>query len=200
MKRFTKRHSPAYSKLDHGGYKRIREWNEVNKDENKILHFSYNLMLTEAEEDRGHRLIDEEDYAALPRHHPASQFPRSILQFCKLDTGKEFRENKKTQNDNDNSWPEDSKTMPEVANIPFIFYNGGMQGIVQDGPTERPKLSSVSAEQPNRTICSNGRKCGLGETSNVSLMCHKLRKKAVCDFTDNSHYQRQFLRIMNKRF
>ena len=44
------------------------------------------------------------------------------------------------------------------------------------------------------------RKIGVGETTNISLMSHKLRKKAVCDSTDNSHYQRQFLRVLNKRF
>ncbi|XP_048576901.1 uncharacterized protein LOC125559077 [Nematostella vectensis] len=49
-------------------------------------------------------------------------------------------------------------------------------------------------------VSSASRKTGLSAAKNKEIMHTKMRKKAVVDSTDESHYQRQFLRILNKRF
>jgi len=85
----------------------------------------------------------------------------------------------------------------------LIFYGGAMQGYVYEEPSTDISKSMedvVDVVKKNDGLVTYRRKCGLGEGTNVSPMRHRLRKKAVCDSTDNSHYQRQFLRVLNKRF
>lgn len=189
MKRFAFRHLPTHSKPE--GYNRLRASNEVEKDGNTILRFSYNLTL-DTEQD-GFRCLSDKGHGVLSQNDAASKSQRSLLGIPK--------ENTKQTTENLTYKHEDSQEYSKTARTePFIFYSGGIQGFVQDRSTEKAKSPGISEMKSNRAVALNGRKCGLGETSNVSLMAHKLRKKAVCETTDNSHYQRQFLRVLNKRF
>lgn len=66
---------------------------------------------------------------------------------------------------------------------------------------DKPKLSQFSKSQGSLvTTGAVARKEGLSAAENKDIMHGKLRKKAVCDSTDDAHYQRQFLRVLNKRF
>lgn len=84
-----------------------------------------------------------------------------------------------------------------------LFYDGATQGDVEKASPSRISEATITENPETRNSVSretHTRKIGLGETTNTSIMSHKLRKKGVCDTTDNSHYQRQFLRVLNKRF
>jgi len=189
MKRFTFRYFPTYSKPE--GYNRLRTSNEVEKEGNTILHFSYNLTL-DAEQD-GFRRLSDKGYSVLSKNDAASKSQRSSLEIPIAKT-KQSTENLTYKQEDSQEYSKTARTEPSV------FYSGGIQGFVQERSTEKAKSLGISEAKSNRAVALNGRKCGLGETSNVSLMSHKLRKKAVCETTDNSHYQRQFLRVLNKRF
>lgn len=74
-------------------------------------------------------------------------------------------------------------------------------GIWSPDILDKPKLSQFSKSQNSLvTTGTVARKDGLSATENKDIMQGKMRKKAVCDSTDDSHYQRQFLRVLNKRF
>jgi hypothetical protein len=63
------------------------------------------------------------------------------------------------------------------------------------------KCSQLSKSQNYLSTSGTfSRKEGLSAVENQEIMQGKMRKKAVCDKTDDSHYQRQFLRVLNKRF
>lgn len=89
----------------------------------------------------------------------------------------------------------DFKESPDSQTTKNMFSNGEeMAGL----------STATNAQSPGKTVDGSrelrSRKCGLGDLTNRGIMSHKLRKKAVCDSSDNLHYQRQFLRVLNKRF
>ena len=95
---------------------------------------------------------------------------------------------------------------PKAKNA--LLYGAGSQGFVEKFPVDL-ETETITTENPlteNPVTENNGsrgprtRKLGLGDRANRGLMSHRLRKKAVCDSSDNFHYQRQFLRVLNKRF
>ena len=178
--------------------------NQENEDEKRILHFSYNLVM-DVEQDGYPRLGEEDSYSELWTRHNSTVRAPGVTPHA-LNQEEEEAAEKKTQrksslrclfNNKDENRLECPKTQKK-----FILYGSAIQGYLQEKSTEVSK-SVISADNVPKKTNRSGiqrRKCGLGEVTNISLMGHKLRKKAVCDYTDNSHYQRQFLRVLKKRF
>lgn len=90
----------------------------------------------------------------------------------------------------------DFKAGSESQKSKNSFFRGEreMEGFSTTTITQNP------ATTDNGSRAGRSRKFGLGDIANRGIMSHRLRKKAVCDSTDNLHYQRQFLRVLNKRF
>ena len=180
------------SKLGESAYNAFVMTNPVNRDGNRILHYSYNLS------------VEEEDasYGQLTKNKPlfgSQPFPRRT--FSKKEKQSKFASEKGLQRSNSiGHLPRNNEG--SLAGSQVTFYGRATQGNVR----EQPSSDSSKTDTQNRVTKNNGsredhtRKYGIGETTNISLMSHKLRKKGVCDSTDNSHYERQFLRVLNKRF
>ena len=181
-------------------YNRLRTSNQENDDEKRILHFSYNLVM-DVEQDGYPR----DSYSELWTRHNSTVRSPGVTPHAPNQEEEEAAE-KKTQRKSSlrclfNNKDENRLECPK-AQKKFILYGSAIQGYLQEKSTEVSK-SVISAENVPKKTNRSGiqrRKCGLGEVTNISLMGHKLRKKAVCDYTDNSHYQRQFLRVLKKRF
>ena len=185
-------------------YNKLRMSNEENGDEKRILHFSYNLVM-DVEQDGYTRLGDEDGYKELRTR------PNSTVRSQRVTPARNGQEDEETFEEETqrrgslrclfNNEDKNCLERPK-AQKKFIFYGGTIQGYLQEKSPEVSK-SVISESVPPKKANRSGtqrRKCGLGEVSNISLMSHKLRKKGVCDYTDNSHYQRQFLRVLKKRF
>ena len=167
------------------------------QDDRRIFHFSYNLALEAEENNYLHKV--GEDVMLLAKN--SSIFRRKpMLRTFNQKYGNNPEKDVHTYRSilylSDNK----SLTEPKIRSR-FMFYGGAIQGYVPGKETDDHEQASV--EKIRKRYYGMGasrRKLGLGEVTNVSIMGHKLRKKAVCDVTDNSHYQRQFLRVLNKRF
>ena len=181
------------SKLGESAYNALVMTNQVNRDGNRILHYSYNLS---GEEE------DAAGYGDLTKNKPLFRSqPFSRRAFSKEEKQSKLAFEKGLQRSNSiGHLPRNNER--NLAGSQFTFYGGATQGNVREQPsTELSKTETQDRVTKNNGLReANTRKYGLGETSNMSLMSHKLRKKGVCDSTDNSHYQRQFLRVLNKRF
>lgn len=167
------------------------------QDGTRIFHFSYNLALEAEENNYPHKV--GEDAMLLAKNSSIFRRQRMLRTFNQKDGNnpeKDVHANRSILYLTDNK----SLTEPKKRSQ-FIFYGGAVQEYVQGKETDDHEQASV--EETRKRVYGMGasrRKLGLGEVTNVSIMGHKLRKKAVCDITDNSHYQRQFLRVLNKRF
>lgn len=189
------------SKLGESAYNALVMTNQVNGGEKRILHYSYNLTTEAGQEDA---------YGDVEKKNPLYRSERMIHAHSQEE--KHVSEKKRIQRSSSiplpgrrgasNNKPE--KALERSKATERLFYGGVMKGYAETS-TKQDVSEAMIAENPE--ILNNGsrgethsRKLGLGEKTNTSLMSHKLRKKAVCDSTDNSHYQRQFLRVLNKRF
>jgi len=166
------------------------------QDDRGIFHFSYNLALEAEENNYPHKV--GEHAMLLAKNSSIFRSQRMLRTFNQKDDNPEthVHTNRSILYLTDNK----SLTEPKIRSQ-FIFYGGAIEGYVQGKETDDHEQASV--EETRKRYYGMGasrRKLGLGEVTNVSIMGHKLRKKAVCDITDNSHYQRQFLRVLNKRF
>ena len=167
------------------------------QDDRGIFHFSYNLALEAEENNYPHKA--GEDVVLLAKNSSIFRRQPMLRTFNQKDGNnpeKDVHANRSILYLSDDK----SLTEPKIRSQ-FIFYGGAIQGYVQGKETDDHEQASV--EETRKRYYGMGasrRKLGLGEVTNVSIMGHKLRKKAVCDITDNSHYQRQFLRVLNKRF
>ena len=167
------------------------------QDDRGIFHFSYNLALEAEENNYPHKV--GEDAMLLVKNSSIFRHQPMLRTLNKKDGNNpeiDVHTNRSILYLTDNK----SLTEPKIRSQ-FIFYGGAVQGYVQGKETDDHEQASV--EETKKRFYRMGasrRKLGLGEVTNVSIMGHKLRKKAVCDVTDNSHYQRQFLRVLNKRF
>ena len=192
----------AISKLGESAYNALVMTNQVNGGEKRILHYSYNLA-TEAGQEDTYGDLELKNY-----RDPLYRSERMIHSHSQEE--KHVFEKKRIQRSSSIPLPgrrmpnnKSEKALERSKATELMFYGGATQSNV-----ETSKMQDVSeamiAENPetltNGSRESHSRKLGLGETTNNSLMSHKLRKKADCDTTDNSHYQRQFLRVLNKRF
>lgn len=167
------------------------------QDDRGIFRFSYNLALEAEEHGYPHKV--GEDAVLLAKNSSIFRHQRMLRTFNQND-----RNNHEKDDHTNRSilYLTDNKSLAEPkVRSQFIVYGGAIQGYVQGKETDDHERASV--EETSKRYNGMGasrRKLGLGEVTNVSIMGHKLRKKAVCDITDNSHYQRQFLRVLNKRF
>lgn len=91
--------------------------------------------------------------------------------------------------------------------LPFNKPRGGSEGTIYDvdNSTKQKRMLQMSSKSHSLSnqagpSASLVRKEGLSAVNNSEIMQGKLRKKGVVDSTDESHYQRQFLRVLNKRF
>ena len=186
----------AISKLGESAYNALVMTNQVNGGEKRILHYSYNFATEAGQEDT---------YGDLElKNYPLYRSERMIHAHSQEE--KCVSEKKRIQRSS--SIPLPGRRMPYNKSENFLerskatermFYGGATQSNLETSTTQDGSEAAI-AENPNGSHQTHSRKLGLGETTNNSLMSHKLRKKAVCDTTDNSHYQRQFLRVLNKRF
>lgn len=190
----------AVSKLGESAYNALVMTNQVNGGEKRILHYSYNFATEAGQEDT---------YGDLElKNYPLYRSERMIHAYSQEE--KHFSEKKRIQRSR--SIPLPGRRMPNNKSekalelskaTESMFYGGAMQGNLETSTTQDVSEATTTKNPITLTNGSretHSRKLGLGETTNNSLMSHKLRKKAVCDTTDNSHYQRQFLRVLNKRF
>lgn len=188
----------AISKLGESAYNALVMTNQVNGGEKRILHYSYNFSTEAGQEDtygdlelknyplyRSERMIhahsqEEKYFSEKKRIHRSSSIPLPGRRMPNNKSEKALERSKATER---------------------MFYGGATQTNVETSSTQdEAMIAENPTTQTNGSRETHSRKLGLGETTNNSIMSHKLRKKAVCDTTDNSHYQRQFLRVLNKRF
>ena len=197
MKRLNS--NSAVSKLGESAYNALFMTNQVNGGEKRILHYSYNLATDVGQEDNN---------GDVTRNNPLYGSEQMI--HTRSEEEKRTFDKKKIQRSSSIPLPgrrvsnyKPEKSLERQKAKERLFYGGAAQGCVEK-PVARDASEAKIAENPetpnNGSRETHSRKVGLGETTNTSLMSHKLRKKAVCDTTDNSHYQRQFLRVLNKRF
>lgn len=189
----------AVSRLGESVYNALVLTNQVNGGEKRILHYSYNLTTEAGQEDT---------YGDSEKNYPLYRSERMIHAHSQEE--KHVFEKKRIQRSSSIPLPgrriphkKSEKALERSKASERMFYGGAMQSNAETSTTQDVS-EAMTAENPemltNGSRESHSRKLGLGETTNNSLMSHKLRKKAVCDTTDNSHYQRQFLRVLNKRF
>lgn len=187
------------SRLSHSAYNALRLSCQVKEEEKRILHFSYNLAL-DAEHEGYPRSIDEDGFGELTRATDSKARSQRVV----WDLSQEQQNAPEIQRNGNMSHQfndeAENRSVHPKARSQIILYGGPVQGYVHEKSTAKTPVIVRDAVVKTNASVANRRKYGLGEASNISLMSHKLRKKAVCDSTDNSHYQRQFLRVLNKRF
>lgn len=174
------------SKLGESAYNALLLTNPVNGDERRIANFSYNLS------------AGEEGTSEFSKNRPsflgAQRFSRRALSKEEKQSTKYSFHSELQRSNSDGNSPRKEKL--NFAKEQLYFDPGDP---LQESATMDASASNTQTISASETK-THTRKYGLGETTNASLMSHKLRKKAVCDSTDNSLYQRQFLRVLNKRF
>jgi len=202
MKRLNS--NSAVSKLGESAYNALVMTNQVNGDEKRILHYSYNLS---GQEEHPCSIDEETGYGALTRSNSLFGSQRITRRaFSKEEKqSKHFFEKGLQRSNSIGHLPYNREAQKSSSRQntrgKLIFFGGETQGCAREkSSTDAGTSTDTPVTKNNGTRETHTRKYGLGETTNVSLMSHKLRKKAVCDSTDNSHYQRQFLRVLNKRF
>ncbi|XP_015773390.1 PREDICTED: uncharacterized protein LOC107351610 [Acropora digitifera] len=183
-----KRHNSnsTISKLGESAYNALLLTNPVNGDERRIVNFSYNLS------------AGEEGTSEFSKNRPsflgAQRFSRRALSKEEKQSTKYAFHNELQRSNSDGNSPRKEKLNFAKEQLYFDPGDSIRESARMDASASNTQTISAS------DATTHTRKYGLGETANVSLMSHKLRKKAVCDSTDNSLYQRQFLRVLNKRF
>lgn len=201
MKRLNS--NSAVSKLGESAYNALVMTNQVNGDEKRILHYSYNL----SGQERQASAIGADNYGALTRNKPLFGSQRITRRaYSKEEEEKQHFDKALQRSNSIGHLPYSNGSKNGLARSTkrgqFMFSGGATRNVQEnsttDGVSKRATEDPVTGNNGSRE--SYTRKYGLGEKTNVSIMSHKLRKKAVCDSTDNSHYQRQFLRVLNKRF
>lgn len=184
-----KRHNSnsTISKLGESAYNALLLTNPVNGDERRIVNFSYNLSA-------GEEGTSEFSKNNRPSFLGAQRFSRRALSKEEKQSTKYTFHNELQRSNSDGNSPRKEKLNFAKEQLYFDPGDSTRESARMDASASNTQTISAS------DATTHTRKYGLGETANVSLMSHKLRKKAVCDSTDNSLYQRQFLRVLNKRF
>lgn len=171
----------------------------MDGDEHRILHYSYNFASDTDQKRHSYPLV-EDTFGELTRKNSrfrSEQITNVLNKGTSMLRSGSFSYPGRYMLDNE---IEKESEPPRAKNM--LFYGGAAQGFVEnftaDFSTERDAENPVAGN--NLSGENRSRKVGLGDTTNRGLMSHRLRKKAVCDSSDNFHYQRQFLRVLNKRF
>ena len=200
------------SKLGESAYNALVLTNQVSGDDKRIFQYSYNLV-SETGKDELSKSFNDESYGKLKKNNVMFRSERMIPNSLSNE-GKQFPKKKKVFRSISNPIT-DRRTygvetekvserykvkarLPSDGATPGDGEEASSSRVLEATITENPETKTKGSRVLSREI--HARKIGLGETTNTSIMGHKLRKKGVCDTTDNSHYQRQFLRVLNKRF
>lgn len=203
MKRLN--NNSAISKLGESAYNALVMTNQVNGDEKRILHYSYNLSVQEGPQCS----FNEDSYGTFTRKNKplfgSQRITRRAFSKEENETKRDFEKGVQRSN-SIGHLPYNNNETANINGLTSLKASSHSEATPQGCVLERPTADVPRNGTDDRVTQNNvsrethTRKYGLGEPTNVSLMSHKLRKKAVCDSTDNSHYQRQFLRVLNKRF
>lgn len=200
------------SKLGESAYNALVLTNQVSGDDKRILQYSYNLV-SDTEKGEFSRSFDDYSCGKLKRNSSMFRSERTIPH-SPSNEGKQLPEKKKVFRSISNpitgrrTYGIEAEKVSERYKVKERFPSDGATPGVGEEDSSSRVLEATITENPetikndSRVLSreTHARKIGLGETTNTSIMSHKLRKKGVCDTTDNSHYQRQFLRVLNKRF
>lgn len=184
-----KRHNSnsTISKLGESAYNALLLTNPVNGDEKRIVNFSYNLA------------VGEDGTSEFSKNRPSflgtQRFSRRAFSKEEKQSATKYTFHSGLQRSN-SAGNLQRKEEANFAKDQLYFDPGDPLGDSAAMDASATNSQTISASETT----AHTRKYGLGQTTNVSLMSHKLRKKGVCDSTDNSLYQRQFLRVLNKRF
>lgn len=191
----------TFSKLGESVYNALKMKTQVDEDDKRILHYSYNFASDAEQKPRHSFSIGEVSYGELTRNNPIARSERITKALNKEETtlrSSSFSFSGRHMLDN---VTEKGLEPPKAKNV--LFYGGATQGFVENFSADF-LTETINTENPvtenNGSREARTRKLGLGDKVNRGLMSHRLRKKAVCDSSDNFHYQRQFLRVLNKRF
>lgn len=188
------------SKLGESVYNALTMKTQVDEDDKRILQYSYNFASDTEQKPRHSFSTGEVSYGELTRNNPVARSERITKALNKETT---LRRSNFSFSGNET---EKVLAPPKAKNA--LLYRAASQGFVEKFPADFA-AETIAAENPvteNPVTENNGsrgprtRKLGLGDRVNRGLMSHRLRKKGVCDSSDNFHYQRQFLRVLNKRF
>ena len=191
----------AFFKLGESVYNGITMKTQVDEDDKRILQYSYNFASDTDQKPRHSFSTGEVSYGELTRNNPVARSERITKALNKETTltsssfsisgGHKLASNETVK----------GSEPPKAKNA--LLYSAPGHGFVENFPADFA-TDTITAENPvtenNGSRGPRTRKVGLGDRTNRGLMSHKLRKKAVCDSSDNFHYQRQFLRVLNKRF
>ena len=104
-----------------------------------------------------------------------------------------------------NSGNETAENKRNVEKVNSSMYKPYFDSSFQTGFNNESENRRDNSEYNDKSLIVTGRaalpatrRIGLCERDNNNF--RKSRKKGVCDESDGSHYQRQFLRVLNKRF
>ena len=192
----------TFSKLGDRVYTALTMKTQVDEDDKRILQYSYNFASDTDQKARHSFSTAEVSYGELTRNNPVARSERITKALNKETTLRRSSFSFSGRYKFSSSETEKGLEPPKAKNAPL--YSAASQGFVESFPANSDATETITAANPvtetNGSQGSRTRKLGLGDRANRSLMSHKLRKKAVCDSSDNFHYQRQFLRVINKRF
>ena len=193
----------TFSKLSERLLNELTMKTQVDEDDKRILQYSYNFASDKDQKSRHSFSTAEVSYGELTRNNPVARSERITNALNKEETTL-----KRSSFSHFSGWhrmtgneTEKASKPPKAKNV--LFYGAASQGFVDNFSTDLTTETTTTDDPVTENNVSRGprtRKFGLGDRANRGLMSHKLRKKAVCDSSDNFHYQRQFLRVLNKRF
>lgn len=174
---------------------------QVDEDDKRILQYSYNFASDTDQKLRHSFSTGEVSYGELTRNNPVARSERITKALNKEMTLRSSSFSFSGGHRLAGNKTEKGLEPPKAENA--LLYGAPSLGFVENFPADFA-TETITAENPvtenNGSRGPRTRKLGLGDRTNRGLMSHKLRKKAVCDSSDNFHYQRQFLRVLNKRF
>lgn len=194
-----------FSKLGESVYNALTMKTQVDEDDKRILQYSYNFASDTEQKPRHSLSTGEVSFGELTRN-PVARAERISEALNKEMTLRRNSFSFSGGHKMAGNETEKGVEPPKAKNA--LLYGAASQGFVEkfsaDFATETITMENTVTENPitenNGLRGPRTRKLGLGDKANRGLMSHKLRKKAVCDSSDNFHYQRQFLRVLNKRF
>lgn len=187
----------TFSKLGESVYNKLTMKTQVDEDDQRILQYSYNFASDTDQKPRHSFSTDEVSYGELTRNNSVARSERITKALNKEST----LTSSSFSFSGGHNKTEKGLELPKAKNA--LLYSAPSHEFLENFPADFA-TDTITSENPvtenNGSRGPRTRKLGLGDRTNRGLMSHKLRKKGVCDSSDNFHYQRQFLRVLNKRF
>lgn len=187
----------TFSKLGESVYNKLTMKTQMDEDDQRILQYSYNFASDTDQKPRHSFSTGEVSYGELTRNNSVARSERITKALNKesaLTSSSFFISGGHNET-------EKGLELPKAKNA--LLCSAPSHEFLENFPADFA-TDTITAENPvtenNGSRGPRTRKLGLGDRTNRGLMSHKLRKTGVCDSSDNFHYQRQFLRVLNKRF